>query len=313
MAASDPHADSGRSRQIDEDAGAVCHDRGMPHSEELSDFTEIALSVRGMDVRVYESDVITGPAFVLVHGFGVSSRYFGPLARELSQYGRVLVIDLPGFGKTSDPDHAPRIGGFAHVVNAIIRKLEVVDPVLVGHSMGTQVVVDALVHAPGLSCGALLAAPVVNDQERNGALLLWRFIQSAVKEPPVSAWDSIRGFLHSGPRWLLRNFQPMVDYRIEDRIREISAPVAVVGGRGDRIAPPQWCRRLATRHADSKVVIVEDAAHQMIHTNAAEVARIAVDLAKPRHPATEEGASSASRPPTRARRRHSPGLPPCGD
>ncbi len=273
--------------------GTMCNDRRMQHPEDLSDFTQIALTVRGMDVRVYESDVVNGPAFVLVHGFGVSSRYFGPLAGELSKYGRVLVLDLPGCGRADDPDDAPRMPGFAHVVNDTIRQLKVVEPVLIGHSMGTQVVVEALIQAPGLACGALLAAPVVNDHERSGGRLLLRFAQSAVKEPPSSAWDSIRGFLHSGPGWLVRNFGPMLQYRIEDRICDVSVPVTVMGGVGDHIAPPDWCRRLAGQHKDTTVVIVDGAAHQMIHTNAPEVARVALVLARSR--------------------RHSPGLPQCGD
>lgn len=307
----------------------MCNHSSMHASEELSQFDEIALHVRGMDVRVFESDVVTGPAFVLIHGFGMSSRYFGPLARDLSRYGRVLVLDLPGFGKTHDPAHALRIRGFAHVVNEVIRRLEVEDPVLLGHSMGTQVVVEALARAPGLSCGALLAAPVVNDRERRAAVLLWRFAESAVKEPPASAWASIRGFLRSGPRWLIRDFGPMLRYRVEDTIREVSAPVAVVGGVDDRIAPPDWCRRLAARCEDSRVVIIEGAAHQMIHTNAPEVARVAVELARSGHPAdsslvdrhstlgrrasTHPG--TGGKPPPRRSTTHEspPGSPSCGE
>lgn len=236
-----------------------------------------------MDVRVFESTLTSGPAFVLVHGFGVSSRYFGPLAEQLSKHGRVLVLDLPGFGATNDPDQSPRITGFAHVVNQIIRELDVHDPVLVGHSMGTQVVVEALVRAPGLSRGGVLAAPVVNDRERSGALLLWRFVQSAVKEPPSSAWDSIRGFAQSTPQWLLRNFSPMLRYRIEDRVQKTESPLVVVGGAGDRIAPPSWCHRLATLRDGVAVVIVDGAAHEMIHTHALEVAHAAVSVAGHRH------------------------------
>lgn len=301
----------------------MCNDLGMYASEELSEFDEIALTVRGMDVRVFESDVVTGPAFVLIHGFGVSSRYFGPLARELSRYGRVVVLDLPGFGKTNDPDHALRIRGFAHVVNETIRRLHVVDPVLVGHSMGTQVAVEALVHAPGLSCGALLAAPVVNDHERRGGMLLWRFAESAVKEPPDSAWDSVRGFLRSGPRCLIRDFRPMLRYRIEDNIRAVSVPVAVVGGAEDHIAPPDWCHRLAAQRDDSSVVIVQGAAHQMIHTNAPEVAVIALTLAQAHavriagtHDSRADEAAAGEDPAPADRdssSRPSPGLPPCGD
>ena len=279
----------------------MCNDHRVSRPEPLSEFTEIALRVKGMDVRVFESDVVTGPAFVLVHGFGVSSRYFGPLAAELSRFGRVLVLDLPGFGDTRDPDHAPRITGFADVVNATIRQLDVVDPVLVGHSMGTQVVMEALVRAPGLARAAVLAAPVVNDRERRATVLMRRFIQTAVKEPPASARDSIRGFLHSGPRWLLRHFGPMLRYRIEESVATTDVPLTVVGGTGDRIAPPDWCHRLATAREGISVVIVDGAAHQMIHTNAPEVARVALELSGKR--------STHTRPDSRP----SPGLPPCGD
>lgn len=299
----------------------------MRPPEELADFDQIRLRVRGMDVRVFESSSVTGPAFVLIHGFGVSSRYFGPLAKKLSQHGRVLVLDLPGFGKTNDPDHALRITGFAHVVNEIIRELSVITPVLIGHSMGTQVAVEALIRAPDLSHGAVLAAPVVNDRERRAGLVLWRFAQSAVKETPASAWASVRGFLNSGPRWLIRDFGPMLNYRIEDRLQEIEAPLTVVGGTGDRIAPPEWCHRLAGTRDGVAVVVVEGAAHEMIHTNAAEVARIALDLTgsgptRPARcsPATEqrtdpEAGSEERAAATQGLRseRPSPGLPPCGD
>ena len=274
------------------------NDCGMRPPKKLADFDQIRLCVRGMDVRVFESAVFTGPEFVLIHGFGVSSRYFGPLAKELSQHGRVLVLDLPGFGKTRAPDHALRIPDFADVVNEVIRELSVISPVLIGHSMGTQVAVEALIRAPGLSHGAVLAGPVVNDRERRAGLLLWRFAQSAVKETPTSAWASIRGFVNSGPRWLIRDFGPMLNYRIEDRLSETEAPLAVVGGTGDRIAPPDWCRRLAGTRDGIDVVVVEGAAHEMIHTHATEVARVALQLAKSR--------STGSQRP-------SPGLPPCGD
>ena len=283
----------------------------MPPPQELADFDQIRLTVRGMDVRVFESAVTSGPAFVLIHGFGVSSRYFGPLATELSQYGRVLVFDLPGFGRTNDPDHALRITGFAHVVNETIRRLEVHRPVLIGHSMGTQIAVEALVRAPGLSSGAVLAAPVVNDRERRGGLLLWRFAQSAVKETSSSALASVVGFLHSGPRWLLRDFRPMLHYRIEEHLPQVDVPVTVVGGAGDRIAPPDWCHRLAGRRAGINVVITEGAAHEMIHTNAPEVGRVALDLTEFRD--TRGARSSTSRDDAGRRPRPNPGLPPCGD
>src|SRR3982751_3353809 len=57
--------------------------------------------------------------FVLVHGIGVSSRYFQPLASELARRGRVFLVDLPGYGAAPNPrrdvslaDHAGVLAGF---------------------------------------------------------------------------------------------------------------------------------------------------------------------------------------------------------
>ena len=65
-----------------------------------------SLVIDGRHVNVHELSVLRPtdaeqpdlPTFVLVHGLGVSSRYFVPLAELLSRHGRVVVFDLPGFG-----------------------------------------------------------------------------------------------------------------------------------------------------------------------------------------------------------------------
>src|SRR5690606_3332191 len=92
----------------------------------------------------------TGPQFVLVHGIGVSARYYTRLARALAPSGGVHVLDLPGFGSAPRPEEPLTIEDHAEVVNAYVRSAGLGTPVLVGHSMGTQVVVEAALRAPEL-------------------------------------------------------------------------------------------------------------------------------------------------------------------
>src|SRR6187551_1240 len=79
-------------------------------------------------------------SYVLVHGIGVSSRYFRPLAVELAKTGRVFLIDLPGYGAAPDPRRDVPLSAHAGVLAGFLRESGLVEPVLVGHSMGTQVV-----------------------------------------------------------------------------------------------------------------------------------------------------------------------------
>src|SRR5690554_522591 len=81
---------------------------------------------------------------VLIHGIGVSARYFGPLVRELARTHRVLAPDLPGFGRSPRPREVLSIEDHAAVLAVLVTDHlgggRAGRPVLVGHSMGVQVV-----------------------------------------------------------------------------------------------------------------------------------------------------------------------------
>ena len=53
---------------------------------------------------MYSRTVGDGPPVVLVHGYGVSSAYLLPLARALAGRCAVYVPDLPGHGRSEDPE-----------------------------------------------------------------------------------------------------------------------------------------------------------------------------------------------------------------
>src|SRR6478609_774976 len=63
-----------------------------------------------------------GPAFVLVHGIGVSSRYFRPVAIRLAPAGSVFLVDLPGYGSAPTPKTPISLDDHADVVARFIRE-----------------------------------------------------------------------------------------------------------------------------------------------------------------------------------------------
>src|ERR1700760_3021969 len=79
-----------------------------------------------------------GRPFVLVHGIGVSSRYFHPSAAQLAKYGTAYLVDLPGYGSAPNPHRDVSIANHADVLAKRLEAAGIDDPILVGHSMGTQ-------------------------------------------------------------------------------------------------------------------------------------------------------------------------------
>jgi pimeloyl-ACP methyl ester carboxylesterase len=98
--------------------------------------------------------------FLLLHGNPGSRETFAKVAPLLAQHGEVVVLDLPGFGESSDPPPGAKVSVESHAeaALAVADALEWKSPVLVGHSHGGGVALVAAALAPERISGAVLVA-----------------------------------------------------------------------------------------------------------------------------------------------------------
>ncbi|MDO5701537.1 MAG: alpha/beta fold hydrolase [Bowdeniella nasicola] len=207
------------------------------------------------------------PTFVLIHGIGVSSRYFTHLAEDLAELGDVFLLDLPGFANLPQPKDALSIAGFAAVVHEVLTAHGVVSPVILGHSMGAQVVTEILARRPGFARAAILVGPPVNDAEGSVAMQALRFMQSSVHESRGLRLIAIRAYLQCGLAWFLDVLPEMMRYPIRERLTHVSDPVVFVRGEFDYVAPTAWLKRLGARTPH----IITGAAHSVIYAHDGEL------------------------------------------
>ena len=213
------------------------------------------------------------PAVVLIHGIGASHRYLQRLHGLLSGSMDTFSIDLPGFGATPRPRHTLSVAEQATYVLGALEQLGVLEFVVVGHSMGTQFAVEAARQQPSRIPHVVLMGPVVNDQRctvAQQALALGR--DCLFFESPSSNALVFTDYLRCGPDWYLKNLRVMMDYRIEERIAGVTAPVLVMRGANDPVAPRDWCRRLAARATTAQFLEIEGTGHVVQHNRAVEVA-----------------------------------------
>jgi pimeloyl-ACP methyl ester carboxylesterase len=220
------------------------------------------LTLGGHAVVCFELGERGAPDVVLVHGIGVSSRYFAPLERDLSRDAHVVAPDLPGFGRSHLPDEpALTVAEHADVLAALIAELALDRPVVVGHSMGAQFVTELAVRRPDLVGGVVLLGPVTDPSARSVLRQGLRLAVDVLREPPRGAALQLREWLRTGVRWYLATARRMVDYRIEERLPLVTVPVAVVRGGRDPVAPAAFVRALAESAPDGSVTEVPGAAH----------------------------------------------------
>ena len=92
------------------------------------------------DARIHYMSYGKGnEALVLIHGWTQNIDAWRHSDVEFSKRNRVILIDLPGHGKSDKPQVTYSMDYFARAVDAVLRDANVKRAVLVGHSMGTPV------------------------------------------------------------------------------------------------------------------------------------------------------------------------------
>lgn len=81
----------------------------------------------------------SGPAVVLIHGFGDTGDMWEPLARELSKDHTVVVPDLRGMGLSSIPEGGYEKWNQAADIRAVLDHLKIGNADIIGHDIGTMV------------------------------------------------------------------------------------------------------------------------------------------------------------------------------
>ena len=91
----------------------------------------------------YEVHGTAAPALVLVHGWSCDRSYWKEQIEELSPQFQLVLIDLAGHGESGMGRKDSTIDSFGADVAAVVEKLDLKGVVLVGHSMGGDVIMSA--------------------------------------------------------------------------------------------------------------------------------------------------------------------------
>ena len=241
------------------------------------------------------------PALVCCNGIGVSTFFWEYLVERFSPERAVVLWDYRGHGSSSDVGPAQRVDmdQLARDLGAVVRALGLDRPVLFGHSMGTQVILERYRQQPD-EVGALvsiLGTPgypldTFNDYRfsRQGfdvALQLFDWfprLMDAVGKLVVAmpaAFD-LAGRLkmvdgrqlsrHDLAQYLdhltavgfpffFRMARQMGEHSARDLLPHVGCPALIVAAEYDSFTPPRLAREMANRIEDSRLVWLKGASH----------------------------------------------------
>lgn len=76
---------------------------------------------------------------VFLHGWGQNIQMMLPIAKPFAKSNNILIIDLPGHGRSEEPKTVWSLEDYADMVNALIKELKLKNIILIGHSFGGKI------------------------------------------------------------------------------------------------------------------------------------------------------------------------------
>jgi len=106
------------------------------------------VSVEGINISYIEKG--EGDPLVFVHGSPTSSFLWRDMIEELSAHGRIIALDLPGFGFSDPPPNGDyTISNYARIFESFLEALAIEQATLVCHDFGGPIVLTYALRHPG--------------------------------------------------------------------------------------------------------------------------------------------------------------------
>lgn len=203
---------------------------------------------------------------MLVHGIGMSSRYLQRLHDALLPHAAAASIDLPGFGAQPKPRREVGVEAMAAALAEVVASIDTGPVVLVGHSMGSQWVVELAVQRPDLVSRVVIVGPVTDSAHRSTWAQMRALALDTLGELPTTNWIVATDYLRCGIPWYLAQLGPMLTFPLEERVASLTVPLLIIRGSHDPIAGLRWCRLLRDRAPDAAFVHIPGQGHAAHHS-----------------------------------------------
>lgn len=203
-----------------------------------------------------------GRTIVLLHGWGQNIQMMKFIGDKLDE--DVLILDLPGFGKSKEPDSVLTIYDYADLIHELLTSLNIENPIIVGHSFGGKI---TLVYASKYKTDriVLLASPFRKKITKTSKKT--KILKKLKKIPVLNKLEEFAK-KHIGSQdyrnasGIMREILvEHVNLDITKDVKNISCPSLIIWGDADEAVPIEEGQELEKLISDSGLVVYEGCTH----------------------------------------------------
>jgi pimeloyl-ACP methyl ester carboxylesterase len=227
----------------------------------------------------------SGPAIVLLHGWGAFKELWWSTLHALAPAYRAYALDMPGHGGSA-LGQVSTIAELAEVIAGFCAAHGLEQITLVGHSMGGNIVVELALRHPGLAGRLVLVDAAVDAHELPAyirsyladsygwaALRLSLALGSAFRPlgrqvPHLHGGGWLRPWLRRSsylaatePTGLRRLLSALISNVTGERLARVLIPTLVISGQLDALVPIGHSRKIARSIPGARFVVIPGALH----------------------------------------------------
>ena len=222
------------------------------------------MNIKDVNINYVEYGNKSGKDVVLLHGWGQNIEMMDSLGKGLQKDYHIVILDLPGFGKSSEPTYGWTIYDYYEMLCEFLDNLKIKNPILVGHSFGGRI---SIIYAAKRKVEklVLLSSPFRRSNKKDSFKV--KVLKFFKKVPLLKELEDYMKTKIGSTDY--RNASPMmrkilvntVNEDLTEYLKQIKVPTLLIWGELDTAVPLEDAKYAESIMDDAGLIVYEGCTH----------------------------------------------------
>ena len=222
------------------------------------------MNIKDVNINYVEYGNKSGKDVVLLHGWGQNIEMMDSLGKGLQKDYHIVILDLPGFGKSSEPTYGWTIYDYYEMLCEFLDNLKIKNPILVGHSFGGRI---SIIYSAKRKVEklVLLSSPFRRSNKKDSFKV--KVLKFFKKVPLLKELEDYMKTKIGSTDY--RNASPMmrkilvntVNEDLTEYLKQIKVPTLLIWGELDTAVPLEDAKYAESIMEDAGLIVYEGCTH----------------------------------------------------
>jgi pimeloyl-ACP methyl ester carboxylesterase len=226
--------------------------------------------IDNLNITYYQSQDFNGQnSLIFLHGWKSQAQNFKNILDKCANY---IALDLPGFGLSELPKRTWNLGDFSDFLKNFIEKLNINEPILIGHSFGGSIAIKYAAMGNGAKKIILIDSSGIRKKtiKKLIYLLLAKFFKYILILPPLnlyrrtikkSFYKKIGSLDYFEAKEHKDIYKEIIKEDLTDQLNKITVSTDIIWGENDKDVPLNYGQVMNKHIRNSKFYIIKGTGH----------------------------------------------------